>query len=376
MARKPIFTTEQSRWNAVVKRDRTADGVFCYAVRTTGVYCRPGCSSRLPRRQNIEYFDNGMEAELAGYRPCKRCKPDTTSPRARLAEVIAQACRHLEQAEKPPTLEKLAGLAGFSPWHFHRLFKKTVGITPKQYAARQQERRFRGSLKKNRSVTDAIYDSDFGSSSRAYENARERFAMTPSAYRGGAAGLRIRYSIAPCFLGWVVVASTDRGICAIEFGDDPGALPARVQASFPKARIERAGPDFFAVIQQVIAFIEAPGKEIRLPLDIQGTAFQERVWRALREIPPGVTVSYAEIADRIGHSQAARAVGRACAANKLAVAIPCHRVARRDGKLGGYRWGIERKRRLLLRESGASEDLPTQGEKPGAAQPSQGPRSS
>jgi AraC family transcriptional regulator, regulatory protein of adaptative response / methylated-DNA-[protein]-cysteine methyltransferase len=363
MKKNCVFTNEESRWNAVVKRDQAAEGCFYYAVRTTGVFCRPGCSSRLPVRENVEFFNTYREAELAGYRPCKRCEPGASSPRERLVEVIVQACRRLEQLEENPKLDELAEEAGLSPWHFHRLFKKNVGVTPKQYAATQQARRFRDNLKTSRSVTEAIYDSGFGSSSRAYEKARDRLAMTPSRYKRGAAELTIRYSTAPCFLGWVIAAATDRGICAIEFGDDPRALPAKVQASFPNAYLEEAGPDFSAVIQKVIAFIEAPGKGIELPLDIQGTAFQQRVWQVLREVPPGITVSYAEIADHIGSSKAVRAVAQACAANKLAIAIPCHRVVRSDGKLSGYRWGIDRKRMLLLRESDNSKGLYAHTEK-------------
>ncbi|MFZ5558559.1 MAG: bifunctional DNA-binding transcriptional regulator/O6-methylguanine-DNA methyltransferase Ada [Pseudomonadota bacterium] len=357
MARRPTITDEESRWNALVQRDRAAEGAFYYAVRTTGVFCRPGCSSRLPRRENVVFFYTCKEAELAGYRPCKRCKPGATSPRERLVERIVQACRSIEQAETPPILDKLAAEAGLSPWYFHRLFKEIVGVTPKQYATTQQTQRFRDSLKTERTVTAAIYDAGFSSSSRAYDNARDRLSMAPSAYRNGAVGLTIRYGVARCFLGWIIVAATDRGICAIEFGDDPGTLTARVQESFPKAYLEEDGPDFSAVIERIIAFIEAPERGIDLPLDIQGTAFQERVWHALRQVPPGSTVSYADIAHRIGSPEAVRAVAQACSANKLAVAVPCHRVVRSDGKLSGYRWGVERKRVLLLRESGTAGDL-------------------
>ncbi len=363
MTKRCTFTDDERRWNAVVKRDRAAEGTFYYAVRTTGVFCRPGCSSRLPIRVNVEFFDTCREAELAGYRPCKRCKPGVSSPHERLEEAIVQACRRIEQAEETPKLEELAEEAGLSPWHFHRLFNKIVGVTPKQYAATRRAQRFRDSLKTSLSVTDAIYESGFGSNSRAYEKAGDRLAMPPSIYRKGAAGLTIRYGVAPCFLGWVIVATTDRGICAIELGDDPKVLPAKVQRSFPNALLEEAGPDFSDLIQKIIGFIEAPGKGIELPLDILGTAFQQRVWHALREVPSGVTVSYTQIADRIGSPGAVRAVSRACAANKLAVAVPCHRVVRSDGSLSGYRWGIERKRTLLLRESGRSENLHEQNEK-------------
>ena len=239
MTKRCTFTDDERRWNAVVKRDRAAEGTFYYAVRTTGVFCRPGCSSRLPIRENVEFFDTCREAELAGYRPCKRCKPGVSSPHERLEEAIVQACRRIEQAEETPKLEELAEEAGLSPWHFHRLFNKIVGVTPKQYAATRRAQRFRDSLKTSLSVTDAIYDSGFGSSSRAYEKAGDRLAMPPSIYRRGAAGLTIRYGVAPCFLGWVIVATTDRGICAIELGDDPKVLPGQGSKTASRMRFSK-----------------------------------------------------------------------------------------------------------------------------------------
>lgn len=344
------FTTEQSRWNAVLTRDRCAEGSFYYAVKSTGVYCRPGCSSRLPQRGNVEFFDTCAQAEEAGYRPCKRCAPDSASPEELIFQAITRACRRLEQEETPPALGELAADAGLSPSRFHRLFKKIVGVTPKQFGAAKQAQRFRDHLKSGQSVTDAIYEAGFGSSRRPYEKSGDHLAMSPSIFRKGAEGLVIRYSVASCYLGWVVVASTERGICAIEFGSDPEVLPSSLRSSFPRARIERAGADFQSVVDKVVRFIEAPDRSWAVPLDIQGTVFQERVWRALRDIPPAVTASYAEMADRIGCRTAARAVAQACAANKLAVVVPCHRVIRSDGNLGGYRWGLERKRTLLSRE--------------------------
>ena len=350
------FSDDESRWNGIVHRDQAAEGEFYYAVKTTGVYCRPSCPSRHPKRDNVEFFDTFREAEKAGYRPCKRCRPDENSSQARLTDIIVQACRRLEEAETPIPLEQLAREAGLSRWHFHRLFKEFVGVTPKQYASARQAERFREGLETSRSVTEAIYEAGFSSSSRAYEKAGGRLAMTPSDYRKGAAGIAIRYGLAECFLGWVIVAATDKGICAILFGDDPQDLPPLVQKRFPKAELKEAGPYFSELVQQTVAFIEAPEKEFTLPLDIRGTAFQESVWNALRDIRPGATASYSEIAERLGRPKAARAVARACAANKLAVAVPCHRVMRNDGSLGGYRWGLERKQKLLQRESGQGED--------------------
>lgn len=349
------FADEEAKWDALACRDRTAHGAFYYAVKTTSIFCRAGCSSRLPKRQNVEFFDTCNEAQLAGYRPCKRCKPDSNPPREQLTKLMVRACRQIEQAETCPTLKQLANDANLSPWYFHRLFREVVGVTPKQYANTNKAERFRKSLTTERTVTKAIYHAGFSSSSRAYDSARDRLAMTPSAYKKRAAGLVIQYGITQCFLGWVIVAATEHGICAIELGDDPESLPLQIQKNFRDARLEEGGADFLNIIERVITFIEAPGKGIELPLDIQGTAFQERVWNALRQIPPGSTESYADIAIRIGSPQAVRAVAQACAANKLALAVPCHRAIRSDGALSGYRWGVERKRLLLNREKPGSE---------------------
>ncbi len=350
----PYFTDEQ-RWIAVVARDASADGAFFYSVRSTGIVCRPGCASRTPKRANVDFFDTLEDAEGAGYRRCKRCTPGEPSADERLAEQVVRACRRLEDEEPEPTLAALATDAGLSRAHFQRAFKRVVGLTPKQYARTRRSERFRASLGRAATVTEAIYEAGFGSSSRAYEGAE--LGMTPSAYRTGAAGLAIRYGVAACSLGWLVVAVSERGVCAIEFGDEPADLPKRLRARFPAARVAEGDPEFVRVVEQVVAFVEAPGDGLDLPLDIRGTAFQQRVWDALRQVPPGTTVGYAELAARIGRPEAARAVAGACAANGLAVAIPCHRVVRADGQLSGYRWGVEGKRALLDRERAPGQAL-------------------
>jgi AraC family transcriptional regulator of adaptative response/methylated-DNA-[protein]-cysteine methyltransferase len=353
------FLTNDLRWEALTQRDRRADGAFLYGVATTGVYCRPTCASRLPNRENVRFFDSRAEAERAGYRACKRCRPNEASAGERHADAIRQACALLEQADPPATLDDLAAAAGLSPFHFHRLFKKSVGVTPKQYAVAGRMRRLQNGLEQGGSVTQAIYEAGFGSSSRVYESAAERLGMTPSRYRDGAAGLQIRFAVAPVSLGWMLVAATERGVCTIELGDTPEALVERLRARFPRAERCDDDPAFAEWVRQVTAFLEAPRRGLDLPLDIQGTAFQQRVWKALQEIQPGRTETYAGIARRIEQPSAARAVAQACASNPVAVAIPCHRVVRSGGDLGGYRWGVERKRALLEREApqpGATPD--------------------
>lgn len=348
------YTSDEARWAAVRERDQGADGAFVYGVLTTGVYCRPGCASRQPRRENVRFFDGPEGAEGAGLRPCKRCAPRGDGGDDHAA-AIARACALLEQAAEPPTLRELAAAAGLSPFHFHRVFKAALGVTPKAYARARRAERLRAGLAAGTPVGPAGYDAGFGSSSSLYADSAAALGMRPSAYRGGAAGERVRYAVARAYLGWVLVAATERGLCAIDLGDDPAALAEGLRARLPRAELQADDPDFAAWVAQVVAFLEAPGRGLGLPLDIQGTAFQRRVWAALQAIPPGQTASYAEVAAQVGQPGAARAVAQACAANSLAVAVPCHRVVRGDGARGGYRWGAARKAALLEREAAGSQ---------------------
>jgi AraC family transcriptional regulator of adaptative response/methylated-DNA-[protein]-cysteine methyltransferase len=353
MAELAAFTTDEGRWDAVVRRDPQADGAFFCAVRTTGIYCRPSCPSRRPNRENVLFFPTREQAVRAGFRPCKRCRPDTLEAPAPGRAAVLRACELIEREPEPPALAELAAAVGLSPSHFHRLFKEIVGVTPKAYAAARRLQRLQDGLRQGGTVTRAIYDAGFGSSSRCYEGASTLLGMTPAQYRRGAPGVVIRFAVADSYLGPVLVAATERGICLIEFGDSPAELRGRVAVRFPKAEVRDADREFTSWVERVLAFLEAPVQALDLPLDVQGTAFQRRVWEALREIPAGTTATYAEVARRIGKPKASRAVGRACGANKLAVVIPCHRVVATDGDLGGYRWGLDRKRALLDREAGA-----------------------
>lgn len=339
------------RWARVLARDASADGQFVYAVKTTGVYCQPSSPSRLPRPENVEFFDSPADAEAAGYRPSRRAGPDQTTVRTQQTALVAQACRRIEAADTPPTLDALAQDAGLSPYHFHRLFKSVTGLTPKGYADAHRARKLRAQLGRGSTVTEAIYDAGFNASSRFYEASDNVLGMTASRYRAGGAQTTIRFAVGECSLGSILVAQSDRGICAILMGYDPDALVRDLQDTFPKAELIGGDAGFEDLVAKVVGFVEAPSIGLDLPLDVRGTAFQERVWQALREVPPGSTTSYTEIAARIGAPKAVRAVAQACAANHIAVAIPCHRVIRRDGNTSGYRWGVERKLALLERES-------------------------
>ena len=345
------FRSDEERWAALVDRDAGAEGEFYYSVSTTGVYCRPGCPSRRPRREHVRFHASREEAEDAGFRACRRCRPHEPPVAQRHAEAVAAACRLIEGAEEIPTLDALAAAAGMSRFHFHRVFKSATGCTPRAYAAARRADRMREALREGGTVTDAVYDAGFNSNGRFYAAAPEILGMTPVTFRRGGEGETIRFAVGACSLGTVLVAATARGVCAIGLGDDPDALMHDLEDRFPRARLVGGDPEFEARVAQVVAFVEAPALGLDLPLDIRGTTFQQRVWRALRDVPAGATATYGEIAERIGAPGAARAVASACASNPLALAIPCHRVVRNDGTLSGYRWGVERKRALLDREA-------------------------
>jgi AraC family transcriptional regulator, regulatory protein of adaptative response / methylated-DNA-[protein]-cysteine methyltransferase len=342
--------SDEEKWRAITSKDAKADGKFYYSVRTTGVYCQPSCPSRAALRRNITFYDTPEEAERAGFRPCKRCRPKGPSKTTIHQAAVARACRLIEGADREPTLAELAKAAGVSQYYFHRLFKAVTGVTPKEYAMARRNQRVRRQLVRSNSVTEAIYDAGFNSSGRFYANSTQNLGMTPTIFRKGGVGTRIRFAVGECSLGSILVAASERGVCAISFGDDPESLVRGLQDRFPRAELIGADPDFERVVAQVVGFVETPGENFNLPLDVRGTAFQRRVWEALREIPIGSTVSYSDIAARIGSPKSVRAVAQACASNHIAVAIPCHRVLRNDGALSGYRWGVERKRTLLKRE--------------------------
>lgn len=337
-----------TRYAAVVTRDRASDGRFVYAVKTTGVYCKPSCAARTPNPENVSFYADCDAAEAGGFRPCRRCHPRGDGAAAKIADI----CRIIEAADEPPALDDLARRAGMSPWHFHRVFKAHTGLTPKAYAQAHRARRVRDHLSGGKvSVTEALYESGFNSNGRFYAAADAMLGMTPGRFRKGGADADIRFCVGQSRLGALLVAESERGICAISLGDDPDSLVRELQDRFPKARLDGEDAAFAARVARVAALVEQPQTGLDLPLDIRGTAFQQLVWQALRAIAPGETLSYAELAERIGAPKAVRAVAGACAANTLAIAIPCHRIVRTDGSLSGYRWGVERKRALLEAES-------------------------
>jgi O-6-methylguanine DNA methyltransferase len=348
------FHTDDSRWQAVLNRDAKADGQFVFAVRTTGIFCRPSCRARHALRQNVDFYSDADAAAQAGFRPCKRCQPDKLDPQQQRIEKVAHACRLLEQ-DAPVTLDALAQAVAVSPYHFHRLFKSVTGVTPKAWQQAWRARRLRESLAQGEAVTDAVMDAGFADSSTYYRQADTLLGMTARQFRRGGEDTAIYYALEPCELGRCLVALSERGICAVLLGDDDETLIAQLQQLFPSAQSQQGSAEFHQRISDVVARLGNQHVPLSLPLDIRGTAFQQQVWQALQRIPAGETRSYQQIAASIGNPKAVRAVAGACAANKLAVIIPCHRVVREDGSLSGYRWGVKRKAALLAREKVSEE---------------------
>lgn len=343
--------TRDPRWASVVARDKTADGAFWYSVATTGIYCRPSCPSRLANPKNVRLHESTGAAEAAGFRACRRCNPGGMSIEAANAAIVTRACRLIDEASEPLSLAQLAESVELSPQYFHRLFKQATGLTPRAYATARRSIRLREGLAKAATVTEAFHEAGFGSNGRFYEASAGVLGMSPTHYRSGGANEVLTFAVGQCSLGAILVASSARGVAAILLGDDPEALVRDLEDRFPNARLVGGDSNYERLVAQVVGMVEAPGRGLSLPLDVRGTAFQQRVWMALREIPAGQTASYATIAEKIGSPRSVRAVAGACAANALAVAIPCHRVVRQDGNLSGYRWGVERKRELIAREA-------------------------
>ena len=341
------YLTDQERWEAVIHRDKNAADAFFYSVGTTGVYCRPSCPARIARRENVAFHPTPKDAERAGFRACKRCKPNDPSAHGEQAAIVAKACKLIVDAEEPLSLDALAEAIGMSPWHFHRVFKSMTGLTPKAYATAHRAKRMHEELSRRGTVTSAIYNSGFNSNGRFYAESNKRLGMKPTEFKAGGEGATIRFAVGECSLGSILVAASDLGICSIAIGNDPNTLVRELQDRFPNAELISGDKQFERMVARVVAFVENPSAGLELPLHVQGTAFQQRVWKALCEIPCGTTCTYSELAQKLGQPNATRAVAGACAANTLAVAIPCHRVVRTDGSLSGYRWGVERKEKLL-----------------------------
>jgi AraC family transcriptional regulator of adaptative response/methylated-DNA-[protein]-cysteine methyltransferase len=349
-----IMPNGDAAWRAVMARDRGMDGRFVTGVLTTGIYCRPSCPARHPARGNVRFFADGAAARAAGLRACKRCSPDDAS---RDETAVAQAIALIGKAEAPPALADLAGVVGYSPAHFQRVFARATGLSPAAYARALRRERAAEALSREDRVTDAVYEAGYAAPSRFYDDIQGRLGMTPSAWVHGGKGVTIRWAVVPTSLGAMLVAATDKGVCRLSFGETGPDLARR----FPQAALVEGGDDFAALLARVIAAVEAPGLAApglvaNVPLDVRGTVFQEAVWQALREIPPGETRSYAQIAAAVGRPGAVRAAGSANGANPVAVLVPCHRVIRTDGSLGGYAYGLEIKAALLAREGIASSD--------------------
>ncbi len=347
---------ESSAWNSVLHRDERSDGAFVYAVATTGIYCRPSCPSRRPKRGNVSFFYSGKAAERAGFRACQRCLPQSALKPASAAVQRARDYidrRLVEPGAERITLGRIANEAGLSPHHLQRKFKDVVGLTPAQYGRARRSEKLKDQLKRGETVSRATYGAGYGSSSRVYESASAQLGMTPATYQRGGAGARIDYVVAGTSLGYLLVAATERGICAVTLGDDPGKLEVALAAEYPAAKRERVTAPASALgawVGDVVAYLDGERAGSDLPLDLQATAFQWKVWRELQKIPLGETRTYSEVAAAIGSPKAARAVAGACAKNRVALVIPCHRVVRRGGELGGYRWGLDRKRQLIEKE--------------------------
>lgn len=352
LARLADRIDEDEAWAAVLSRDPAYAGRFIYAVASTGIYCRPGCASRLPRREHVRFFAGPTEAEAAGFRPCKRCRPDRdglTATRRSIELAREYLDAHLDETV---TLERLARVAHMSPYHLQRTFKRIVGLPPRRYVEARRLERLKERLREGDTVARAAFEAGYSSTSRLYERAAEQLGMTPGAYRRGGAGMRICYATAATALGRLLVAATERGLCAVAFGDDDAALVHDLRREYPRASIEPAGSGVLqGWVDQIVAYLEGERTNLRLPIDLPATDFQRRVWEALREIPYGETRTYRELAEAIGRPTATRAVARACASSRVALVVPCHRIVRGDGDLAGYRWGPERKRRLLELEA-------------------------
>ncbi|HEX7912571.1 MAG TPA: bifunctional DNA-binding transcriptional regulator/O6-methylguanine-DNA methyltransferase Ada [Paraburkholderia sp.] len=348
-SRAPRWTSDDERWDAVTHREPQADGAFFYAVKTTGVFCRPSCASRQPRRENVAFFADAASARAAGFRDCKRCQPGGLP---RELEIVNRACAALDaDPQQRLTLAQLSDAVHVSPFHLQRLFKRVVGVSPRQYQAAQRGAALRDALQRGSDVTRATLDAGFGSPSRMYDSASAELGMAPSAYRRKGAGLTVRYASAPTSLGFVLVAATDKGICKIGFGDDAAMLANDLRGEFANADLLEDADRLAPFVAQIDAYLLGTRQDFDLPLDIAATAFRQRVWDALRRIPYGETRSYSQIAEAVGSPRAVRAVASACATNPVALAIPCHRVVQKGGALAGYRWGLPRKAALLDNEA-------------------------
>ena len=359
---------DEDYWGAILARDTEFDGMVVYAVRSTRIYCRPSCASRRPNRRQVIFYPIPEAAEQAGFRPCLRCRPHLPSAADPQLEMVRQVCQQIKDyADRPPRLADIASKVSFNPHHVQRVFKRVMGITPRQYADACRLDRLKGNLRAGGDVTGAIYDSGYGSSSRLYEPSSSQLGMTPATYRKGGQGVQVAYTISECSLGKVLVAATDRGICAIYLGDDANSLESGLAKEYPNAQLERVDGPLQDWVDGVLARLDGQPAGQALPLDIRATAFQRRVWQHLTTIPRGETRTYSQVAQALGEPRSARAVANACAANPVALVVPCHRVVRQDGGLGGYRWGLERKAALLERES--STDGPLQEQNPGAQAP-------